>query len=232
MPKVSDEHKDAVKRRIMDAALACLFRSGFRDVTTRELLAEAKLSTGTFYNYFPSKEHLYEALAEDLLSADIARITAGTVTGEDGEPAPVGQGLVRFLADYALVDPEAAIAVSTFRGRMDISGDAAAAVGRLNRFVVDEFTPLVEQAQADGFLRPELDAPAVVELLDIVWDGLGRRAATGTFQTSYERVGAVVLQLLVAGAVGPGVAPHEVDTQPRQRRPRHPRYAAPVRDDR
>lgn len=238
MPKVSDEHKDAVRRRIMDAALTCLLRNGFRDVTTRELLAEAQLSTGTFYNYFPSKEHLYEALAEDLLSADVARITAGTVVsagsdgasdsdsdrGSAGGSSDVGQGLLRFLADYALVDPEAAVAVSTFRGRMDVSGDAADAVNRLNRFVVQEFTPLVEKAQADGFLRDDLDAPAVVELLDLIWDGLGRRAATGTFQTSYERIGAVVLQLLMSGALGPAASPDELDTRPRERRPRDPRY--------
>ena len=63
MPKVSAEHKDAVRRRIMEAALVCLRRNGFQDITTRELLAEAGLSTGTFYNYFPTKEQLYEALA-------------------------------------------------------------------------------------------------------------------------------------------------------------------------
>ncbi|HEY5155044.1 MAG TPA: helix-turn-helix domain-containing protein, partial [Acidimicrobiales bacterium] len=63
MPKVSPEHKDAVRRRILDAALACLERNDYRDVTTRELLSEAGLSTGTFYNYFASKEDLYETLA-------------------------------------------------------------------------------------------------------------------------------------------------------------------------
>src|SRR5438128_1713385 len=113
MPKVTDEHKDAVRRRIMDAALTCLERNGFQDVTTRELLTEAGLSTGTFYNYFPSKEHLYEALAEELLSDDLERLRS---TGFDGKGT--GYGLLRFLSDYALVDPEAAIAVSSFRGRM------------------------------------------------------------------------------------------------------------------
>ena len=53
MPKVSEEHTQQVRRRLLDAARICLERNGYQDVTTRELVAEAGLSTGTFYNYFP-----------------------------------------------------------------------------------------------------------------------------------------------------------------------------------
>ncbi len=215
MPKVSDEHKDAVRRRIMDAALTCLLRNSFQDVTTRELVGEAGLSTGTFYNYFPSKELLYEALAEELLTEDLTRLRA-----EGG----AGEGLLRFLADYVLVEPEAAVAVSTFRGRMHPGSDAHDAIRRLNEFVVREFSPLVARAQAEGFLDPTLDPDAVVELLDIVWDGLGRRAATATFQTSYERVGATVLAILVGGALGPTADATRVDTAPRPTPPRPAKY--------
>jgi AcrR family transcriptional regulator len=199
VPRVSEAHKDAVRRRIMDAALVCLRRNDYRNVTTREVLAEASLSTGTFYNYFPTKEHLYEALAAELLAGERARLAAGADQGDD-----VGAALVRFLADHVLGDPEAAVAVSMFRGRPDASGDAAAAIARLNRSVLDEFAPVVRRAQADGFLRSDLDAEALVELLDLVWDGLGRRQATGSLQTSYERVGRTVLEVVLRGAVATG----------------------------
>lgn len=221
MPKVSDEHKGAVRRRIMDATLACLLRNGFQDVTTRELLAEADLSTGTFYNYFPSKEHLYEALAEELLSEDLERLR-----GTGGEDHTTGYGLLRFLSDYALVDPEAAVAVSSFRGRMNVTGDARDAIARLNHFVVAEFTPLVEKAQADGFLRADIDAAAVVELLDIVWDGLGRRQGMDTFETSYRRVGETVLKLLLQGILSEGTVIDEAETRPRPVKG-NPKYSRP-----
>src|SRR5579862_3325952 len=99
MPRVSEDHKQAVRRRILDAALVCLERNGFQDVTTRELLAEAGLSTGTFYNYFPSKEHLYEALAEEALSADVSQALADGPLG-----VPVGHALLRFLQDFLLAN--------------------------------------------------------------------------------------------------------------------------------
>ena len=76
MPRVSEAHKAEVRQRLLDAAQVCLERNGYRDITTRELLAEAGLSNGTLYTYFPTKDHLYEALAEDLLDADRMRLTA------------------------------------------------------------------------------------------------------------------------------------------------------------
>jgi AcrR family transcriptional regulator len=204
MPKVSAEHKDNVRRRIMDAAVICLARNEFQKLTTRELLAEAGISNGTFYNYFPTKEHLFEALAEELLSEDVRRIARET---SDGGGA--GVGLFSLLRDYMFTDPRAAIAVASFRHRTSGDDESMAAISRLNAWIIDEFTPLVEQAQAEGFLHDDLDPKALIELLDIVWDGLGHRAAQGSFQTSYEEVGRTVLQVMLRGAVAPTAAQHE-----------------------
>lgn len=193
MPKVSDEHKDNVRRRIMDAALICLERNGFQDVTTRELLSEAGLSTGTFYNYFPSKEHLYEALAEEMLSVDIAAVI--------DDSRPLSDSLLVFVRDFLLTQREGAIPIARFRSQASNSTTGADAVDRLNRWMLDQFVPIVQTAQADSIIDPDLDPEAFVELLDIIYDGLGRRAASDAFQTSYERVGATLLTVLLQGAI-------------------------------
>lgn len=193
MPKVSDEHKDNVRRRIMDAALTCLERNGFQEVTTRELLSEAGLSTGTFYNYFPSKEHLYEALAEEMLAVDIATVI--------DDSRPLGDSLLVFVRDFLLTQREGAIPIARFRSQASNSATGADAVDRLNRWMLDQFVPIVETAQADAIIDPDLDPEAFVELLDIIYDGLGRRAASDAFQTSYERVGATLLAVLLNGAI-------------------------------
>lgn len=58
MPKVSDEHREAMKLRIQDAALACLSRKGFSAVSMADIIAEAQLSAGAVYLYYKSKEQL------------------------------------------------------------------------------------------------------------------------------------------------------------------------------
>ncbi len=195
MPRVSEDHKQAVRRRILDAALTCLDRNGFQDITTRELLAEAGLSTGTFYNYFRSKEDLYATLAAEALTADVSQAMA------DRPASAVGHGLLAFLQDVLLADSPSASAVARFRSRVVDGPQAAEAIGGLNQFVIATFAPLVAESADDGFLRADLDAEALVELIDVLWDGMSRRSAADAFQTSYARVARVLVQVLLDGIV-------------------------------
>lgn len=195
MPKVSQEHKDEVRRRLLEAARTCLERAGYQDVTTRAILAEAELSTGTFYNYFRSKEHLYEALAEELLAADVARLREALEAADAPE-----EGLRRFVTDFLLGGPTPAMALSVFRSRT-AGDDALEAIRGLNGWIIDAFSPIVAEARDQGAVRDDVDPRALVELLDIVWDGLGRRAAQDSFQTGYEAVGQALVAVLADGAL-------------------------------
>jgi AcrR family transcriptional regulator len=65
MPKVSEEHLDARRRQIVDAAIACFVRDGFHRGTMQDICREAELSPGAIYRYFSSKDDLIEAIADD-----------------------------------------------------------------------------------------------------------------------------------------------------------------------
>jgi len=208
MPKRSEEHKAAVRRRILDAARECLERNGYQDVTTREVLAEAGISTGTLYHYFPSKELLYEALATEALARDV-EVYAARGTGDAATP-----GLLRLLEQSVLSDPAAAAMVSSLRsqvggplangnGARHPNGTNGSAAARVHQTSHSNFSPLVRESVDDGFLRADVGPEALVELVDLIWDGMGRRAAAGTFQTSYGRVARALVQVLLDGAVSP-----------------------------
>ena len=89
--------------------------------------------------------------------------------------------------------------LAQLRGR--VSKDANPAVARFNTYIVESFLPLVKEAQAAGTVRADLDTEAVIELIDILWDGMTRRHAGRTFHTSYERVGQAAMALLTEGAL-------------------------------
>ena len=191
MPKVSDEHREAVRSKLLKAAARCLARKGYEATTTRDIAAEAKVSAGTLYNYFPSKEALIEELAEEALGADIIRIGTGDVAPEE---------LLSFLKLTVFNRPgKSSPVLAQLRGR--VSRDANPPVARFNSYVVDAFLPAVKEAQAAGVVRPDIDTEALIELIDIVWDGMIRRAAGRTFHTTYERVGAIAMELLREGAL-------------------------------
>ena len=197
MPKVSDAHREGVRRKLLDAARQCLLRKGY-ELTTRDILAEADVSAGTLYNYFESKADLVEAVAEGVLAEDVSMFSALAHSDTRG----TGPALVDLLRDWVLADPQPGTAIlAQFRGRVTQEPDVREAVARYNRSLVDAFLPLVDEAAEEGYLRSDVDPAALVELIDIVWDGMTRRAATSTFATSFEAVAAACMSVLTRGAV-------------------------------
>jgi TetR/AcrR family transcriptional regulator, repressor for uid operon len=53
------------RRQILDAAMACFRRRGFHQTSMQEICAEADLSAGALYRYFPSKSEIIAAIAEE-----------------------------------------------------------------------------------------------------------------------------------------------------------------------
>src|ERR1700756_4773293 len=52
------------RERLFRAALDLLARKGFAETTVEDITNAADLGKGTFFNYFPSKEHILPAFAE------------------------------------------------------------------------------------------------------------------------------------------------------------------------
>lgn len=58
MPKVTGEHRDAMRSRIRDAAIACFTRKGFSGASMADIVKAADLSAGAVYVYYSSKAEL------------------------------------------------------------------------------------------------------------------------------------------------------------------------------
>lgn len=64
MPRVSQEHLDARRRQILDAARRCFIRNGFHATSMQDVFREAGLSAGAVYRYFGGKKDLIAAIAD------------------------------------------------------------------------------------------------------------------------------------------------------------------------
>jgi TetR/AcrR family transcriptional regulator, transcriptional repressor for nem operon len=64
-------HRESVQRRIVDSARRLFHRHGFEGVSISRIMAEAGLTHGGFYSYFPTKSALYaEAMSCFLTDPD------------------------------------------------------------------------------------------------------------------------------------------------------------------
>jgi AcrR family transcriptional regulator len=189
MSTARDAYRKAMRADLLAAAQTVLDRKGLAGFTIRDVLAEAGVAPGTLYSYFEGgKDDLLGALAQEIVEERVLE----TSQGEHGTPAAVV--LWAMLEDGFTRPSEEASLLADLRGRANSPGQIEM-LRRLNRDLVAGGRPLFEQVRDAGELGVE-DPDALAELLDIVWDGLARRAGSETFVTSYERVGVLMLDLV------------------------------------
>ena len=89
MPKVTEEHKAAMRTRIQDAALTCFARKGFAGASMADIVKEAGLSAGAVYVYYASKADLMIDVARRVMGPRMAVLDAAASGGEVTAPAEV-----------------------------------------------------------------------------------------------------------------------------------------------
>jgi AcrR family transcriptional regulator len=101
VPRVSQEHLDARRRQILDAARRCFIRKGFHGTSMQDVLREADLSAGAVYRYFRSKEEIIVTIASDAV-AELGAAVAGAIDAE--APTPLEDVLDRLFATLERLD--------------------------------------------------------------------------------------------------------------------------------
>jgi AcrR family transcriptional regulator len=80
MPKVDQEHLDARRKQIVDAARTRFTAQGFAGTSMADLVAESGLSTGAIYRYFKGKDEIVIAVCEEGSEAFPTALTIEAVT--------------------------------------------------------------------------------------------------------------------------------------------------------
>jgi AcrR family transcriptional regulator len=85
-------------QHILGESLECFAESGFERVTYDDLIARSKVSRGSFYWYFPSKEALYEAVLDYCAGGYAARLEEQFATTDPKDH------VVKRLLDTSMAD--------------------------------------------------------------------------------------------------------------------------------
>ncbi len=62
-----ERRKQEVRSRIVEAAVAAFSEKNWEEVTVDRICEHADVARKTFYNYYPSKQHLLDELSQSLL---------------------------------------------------------------------------------------------------------------------------------------------------------------------
>jgi AcrR family transcriptional regulator len=163
------------RRQIMDAAIACFRRRGFHQSSMHEICAEAGLSAGAVYRYFPSKTDIIAAIAEG--DGETWRATFKGVTG--------AADLIDRIVGFA----ESFVETMLAQGDAPLMGDVMAealrdpALAQRLRAGVEpmkaRLLQVIREGQAAGALDPDLDPERAARLIFGAVDGVCMRALLG-----------------------------------------------------
>jgi TetR/AcrR family transcriptional regulator, transcriptional repressor of aconitase len=177
VPKVTQQHRDARRDQILDAARRCFLRDGFHATSMHDLFAESGLSAGAVYRYFASKDDVIIAIAEENLRDVLATIQMAATL----QP---GRSVGAVLADVFEVarakDEQyglAKLALLTWSETLRNAGLAARFAELFARLHAD-LAALVRQSQQAGHLTTDLPAEALTSVIISVVPGLLLQLAT------------------------------------------------------
>ena len=199
MPKVSEEHLDARRAQIVDAAVTCFAREGFHRATMQDICREAGLSPGAVYRYFAGKDQIIEAIAAERHERELGFMHQAAEAGEGAE-ALFAMGRAFF---GSLADPD-----ERRRRRLGVQVWAEAlrnpAIHKLVRRGIDRplavMAGMAREAQARGELSRELDPEGLARVLLALFQGFvlqqawDPRADVATYLETAETVIEAVLR--------------------------------------
>ncbi|MDQ4626499.1 TetR/AcrR family transcriptional regulator [Janthinobacterium lividum] len=169
-----DPGKHAARRdAILSAARSCFARKGFHQTSTAAICAQAGMSPGNLFHYFPTKQAIIAAIV-DQEGSETAAYFAGVRGSTDAYGA-----LLDFM-DLVL----ALAADGDFAGlALDISAEAmrdtdiAARVARNDATLRRGLQTLLEEAAAAGQVDAALDAAQTASWISALIDGIFNRVA-------------------------------------------------------
>jgi TetR/AcrR family transcriptional regulator, repressor for uid operon len=188
------------RSRILDAAERCFVRSGFHRTTMQDVAAEAGMSPGNLYRYFPSKDAIVAGLTE----RDRSQVAQDFDAFDTYD----------FMASFARLgrkhfrdEPrEKAVLCLEIWAESARNPDFAAMCAGLEQEVIRRLAEVLQEARARGDIAATVDPHATAVAIMTIGNGLFvRRAIAPDFDPDRE----VAVAIALIGAMLRGAVPLE-----------------------
>lgn len=186
---------DARRLQVLEAARTCFAQSGFRGASMQEICAEAKMSPGALYRYFPSKEAIIEAIAEE------ERCDAAAIVETMRGPEPLIDRITRCALGYFSFMREAG--ASSLMAEIGAESLRNTAIGQRFARIDNQVRDTIRDIFADAVARGEIpridDMEATIGVTMAAVDGIALRQISDPEMTP-ARI-APVLRRMLAGVL-------------------------------
>ena len=194
-PKVTSQHKQEVRGRIIQSAIECFSKNGFDRTRMDEISLLADLSKGTLYNYFDNKEDLFNAICED--SLDLLKIQLDQLFTKNRDDLISNAEL--FYENFQKIQKEGsakvffeALSESTRNPKLKI-------ILFQHRLKIYKLVENYLQIQSDkGFIKSDINLTYVASGMVSLFDGISAGSLLGIPEDYNKNIWAVTIKAILS----------------------------------
>ncbi len=149
------------RQRILEAARACFGDAGFAGATVEAIAQRAGVSNGLLYQFFRSKEHLFEVVLREIIDDWVRALVRREGASESASEALAG--MFRRSVDFCRSHPLLPALIRE-DGALQLSRIRAAGRDRVQPHR-DLVASLLARGIAAGEFKADLDVPAVADVI-------------------------------------------------------------------
>ena len=149
------------RRRVLDAARACFGEAGFAGATIGAIAERAGVSNGLLYQFFRSKEHLFEVVLREVIGDWVRAMVPRDAAEESASQAL--EGMFRRSVEFCRRHP---LLPALLRGDAELQLSRIRAAGR-DRVQPhrDLVASLLRRGIEAGEFKRDLDVPSVADVI-------------------------------------------------------------------
>jgi len=194
-PKVTSQHKQEVRGRIIQSAIECFSKNGFDRTRMDEISLLADLSKGTLYNYFDNKEDLFNAICED--SLDLLKIQLDQLFTKSRDDLISNAEL--FYENFQKIQKEGSAKVFFEALSESIRNPKLKIILFKHRLKIYKVVENYLQIQSDkGFIKSDINLTYVASGMVSLFDGITAGSLLGIPEEYNKNIWAVTIKTILS----------------------------------
>jgi AcrR family transcriptional regulator len=190
---------DPVRFRIVDGARRHFFAHGFRGVSMDDLASELGMSKRTLYSRFDTKQQLLEAVMDEQFRRVREECEQILAAGGPDFPATLQDFLACIQRHTAEIQPP------FLKDMRQEAPETFQRVEQLRRAIIERyFGELMRRGRAAGFIRKDIPALIIIEILLAAVQAIVNPARMGELDLTAKSGYALIIKVVLEGAIAPG----------------------------
>jgi AcrR family transcriptional regulator len=216
MPRVSQEHEQEVRDRIVRASLNVFAEHGFHRATMQDIVRASGLSVGALYTYFKSKSDLILAGCDLITDQELAQL-GERLSGVAGYRDRIAAAIGYWFDNLAVEQSDRGSGFLLLQAWAEVETDPAIRemLLRRRRETVTAIVLVLQEGVMRGELPAWLDVSSISEALAALLDGmliLAAEEGAGYRRADHERRILSLLETMLAAKDVP--APERITAAP------------------